>query len=94
MHAQFEAHPGRVLPVAYFLSFILLGTMIILNLFIGVIVNGMEEARQEMADEERARHMAATGRVSVGDDVAALRKQLSAMQEGLSALERRLKERE
>lgn len=94
MHAQFEAHPGRVLPVAYFLSFILLGTMIILNLFIGVIVNGMEEARQEMADEERARHMAATGRVSVGDDVAALRKQLAAMQEGLSALERRLKERE
>jgi voltage-gated sodium channel len=80
--------------VAYFLSFILLGTMIILNLFIGVIVNGMEEARQEMADEERARHMAATGRVSVGDDVAALRKQLAAMQEGLSALERRLKERE
>jgi hypothetical protein len=38
--------------------------------------------------------MAATGRVSVGDDVAALRKQLAAMQEGLSALERRLKERE
>lgn len=94
MHAQFGAYPSRLLPVGYFLSFILLGTMIILNLFIGVIVNGMDEARQEMADEERERHMATTGRTTATDDVAALRAQLSAMQEGLVALERRLKERD
>ena len=94
MHAQFEAYPGRVLPVAYFLSFILLGTMIILNLFIGVIVNGMDEARQEMADEERARHRAETGQTTPSDDVATLRAQLAAVQESLSALERRLKGRE
>lgn len=31
----------------YFVTFVLLGTMIALNLFIGVIVNGMEEARTE-----------------------------------------------
>jgi voltage-gated sodium channel len=31
----------------YFISFIVLGTMIFLNLFIGAIVNGMEEARGE-----------------------------------------------
>ncbi len=30
----------------YFVSFIILGTMIILNLFIGVIVGGMDEARK------------------------------------------------
>ncbi|HAS44881.1 MAG TPA: potassium transporter [Microscillaceae bacterium] len=31
----------------YFVSFVLLGTMIMLNLFIGVIMNGMDEAKQE-----------------------------------------------
>lgn len=31
----------------FFVSFVLLGTMIILNLFIGVIMNGMDEAREE-----------------------------------------------
>jgi len=34
----------------FFVSFVLFGTMIILNLFIGVIMNGMDEAREE-ADE-------------------------------------------
>jgi voltage-gated sodium channel len=94
MGAQFAAYPNRVIPVTYFVSFILLGTMIILNLFIGVIVNGMDEARQEMADEERERHQAATGKTTASDDVATLRAQLAAMQEGLVALERRLKGRE
>ncbi len=94
MQAQFGAYPNQVIPVLYFLSFILLGTMIILNLFIGVIVGGMDEARQEMADEERQRHLETTGRTTAADDAAALRKQLSAMQDGLSALERKLKNRD
>jgi voltage-gated sodium channel len=34
----------------YFISFILLGTMIVLNLFIGVIVNGMSEAKATLVD--------------------------------------------
>jgi voltage-gated sodium channel len=41
---------GVSLPVvAYFVSFILLGTMIMLNLFIGVIMNGMTEMQAEAA---------------------------------------------
>lgn len=36
-----------VAAVLYFTSFILLGTMIVLNLFIGVIMNGMTEATAE-----------------------------------------------
>jgi voltage-gated sodium channel len=93
MFAQFEAYPSRLVPVTYFLSFILLGTMIILNLFIGVIVSGMDEARQEMAEEERERHLAKSGRTTPGDDVAALRTQFVAVQDSLAALERRLKEK-
>ncbi|MBX2828600.1 MAG: ion transporter [Flavobacteriaceae bacterium] len=36
----------------FFVSFVLLGTMIILNLFIGVIMNGMDEAREEAIEED------------------------------------------
>jgi voltage-gated sodium channel len=43
-----QASPA--LGAAFFVSFVLIGTMIVLNLFVGVIVNGMEEAQ---AEEER-----------------------------------------
>lgn len=39
----------------YFVSFIVLGTMIILNLFIGVVVSSMNEMQDELADEELSR---------------------------------------
>ena len=34
-----------------FVSFVLFGTMIILNLFIGVIMTGMEEAKKSINEE-------------------------------------------
>jgi voltage-gated sodium channel len=34
----------------YFVSVVLVGTMIMLNLVIGVILNGMDEAQKEVAD--------------------------------------------
>jgi voltage-gated sodium channel len=37
--------------VAFFVSFILVGTMVIMNLFVGVIMKGMEEAHQEQEKE-------------------------------------------
>ncbi len=47
---QQAAYP--VLAPLYFVSFILLGTMIVLNLFIGVIVNGMSEAQADLLLEK------------------------------------------
>ncbi len=38
-------------PFLYFASFILIGAMIIMNLFIGVIMNSMQESQNEMIDE-------------------------------------------
>ncbi|MBP3191773.1 ion transporter [Natronogracilivirga saccharolytica] len=39
----------------YFVTFVLIGTMIVLNLFIGVIMNSMDEAKRDARDEaERA----------------------------------------
>ncbi len=42
------------LSISYFVSFVLIGTMIFLNLFIGVIMNGMDEAKADMLLEEQA----------------------------------------
>lgn len=39
--------------VFFFVSFVLIGTMIFLNLFIGVIMNGMDEAKAEMMINDR-----------------------------------------
>lgn len=36
----------------YFVSFVLVGTMIVLNLFIGVIMNSMEEAKKDARESE------------------------------------------
>jgi len=38
-------------PFFYFASFILIGAMIIMNLFIGVIMNSMEESQKELTQE-------------------------------------------
>jgi len=38
-------------PFFYFASFILIGAMIIMNLFIGVIMNSMDESQKELAKE-------------------------------------------
>lgn len=38
-------------PFLYFASFILIGAMIIMNLFIGVIMNSMEESQKEISQE-------------------------------------------
>lgn len=35
---------------AYFITFILFGTFVLVNLLIGVIINGMEEAREELRE--------------------------------------------
>ena len=40
-----------VWPFIYFASFILIGAMIIMNLFIGVIMNSMQESQNELTQE-------------------------------------------
>lgn len=41
------------LSITFFVTFVLIGTMIFLNLFIGVVMNGMDEAKNEMLLEEQ-----------------------------------------
>ncbi len=55
--------------ITYFLSFVLFSTMIMLNLFIGVIMNSM----QEMADEKSAENITAG---NVADELEQLENEL------------------
>ncbi len=50
-HLCTESVTRPLLAPLYFVSFVLVGTMIFLNLFVGVILSGMEEARREVAGE-------------------------------------------
>jgi len=51
MRVQLDAGQSIAAPI-YFVSFIVLGTMIVLNLFIGTIVGSMTEAQEEHKDEK------------------------------------------
>ena len=91
MRAQFEAEGGSHWPVvAYFVTFILLGTMIILNLLIGVIMNGMQEATTEAQDAVRARHERTRGAPSVGDELVLVERSVDELKRQLEALRKRV----
>lgn len=53
MNLCINSKGSLVLSVTYFVSFVLIGTMIFLNLFIGVIMNGMDDAKNEMLLESQ-----------------------------------------
>jgi len=84
--------PARfpVLAPFYFISFILIGTMIILNLFIGVIMNGMAEAQEEadqLAERQRQLDVSAAGETeTLSRDLLALEKQAVELQLAIRAI--------
>jgi voltage-gated sodium channel len=75
--------------VIYFVSFIQLGTMIMLNLFIGIIMNSMSEMHAELEEQVMARqHLAEHG--SVLSDLTALDQQLSTLKSQIKNLRGKL----
>ena len=82
-----NSQPNIILGAFFFVSFVLVGTMIILNLFIGVIMSGMDEAQAEAKELERAEGM---GDETAVDNVVELQVQLETIQESLRALQQRL----
>lgn len=71
-----------------FVSLVMLGTMIILNLFIGVIMTGMESAREENELEERERKREALGdeAPSLEDDLGTLAREMDRVHNQLMRL--------
>lgn len=72
------AVPGIVVTL-YFVSFIVLGTMIILNLFIGIVMNSMAEMHRELEQDTAG-----------GQPLAVLAGELGAMERQLRALQLQL----
>ena len=73
----------------FFVSFVLFGTMIFLNLFIGVILNGMDEAQREAAEEEQLAKAAKEGAPRhLDDELLALTQQLDLIKEQIGRIQR------
>jgi voltage-gated sodium channel len=90
MKTQLEAGVPPWVVVPYFVCFILIGTMVMLNLLIGVIINGMEEARQETAEaRDQAEHPEETAEGELCRRLAEARAQAAALAELLARLEQR-----
>jgi voltage-gated sodium channel len=78
----------------YFVSFIMLGTMIMLNLFTGVIISSMEEAQAEQAEEVREEHLKKKGFLTLHDELALLSGQLHNLTVRIKGMELKEQERE
>jgi voltage-gated sodium channel len=87
-----EAHP--IASPVYFVTFILLGTMIVLNLFTGVIVGSMEESQEEAAEHARQRKRELTGKISPADDLGELEAKLDEIAQNIRSVKRRLEKGE
>lgn len=83
-----SSHP--IAAPVYFLSFILLGTMIMLNLFIGVIINGMEETNKEEEIKELAKIREQLKNISVEQEINLIAEDLNKINESLKLLKNRI----
>jgi voltage-gated sodium channel len=82
------AQPG--IAVAYFVSFVLIGTMVMLNLFIGVIMNGMSEAQAEAEEMlEKERRASGLPEHDLRGELVRLARQIGEMERSLETLARR-----
>lgn len=81
---EVEATPSArpIAAALFFSSFVLLGTMVMLNLFIGVIISSMEEAQAE-------RDGAESGAPSIDEELDGLERQLAEMQKRIKSIRTR-----
>jgi len=83
------AHVPAVKVALYFGTFIVFGTMIILNLFIGIIMNSMAEMHAEIAERDRAQQAGATAAPTVEDELESVEREMKALQLRMAGLRRR-----
>ena len=76
----------------YFVSFVLVGTFVVLNVVIAIIVNSMDEVRAMELERERKELVAAA--LSDGEPDRVLKERLDALRQALDELERSIVEGE
>ncbi|MEM8782570.1 MAG: ion transporter [Planctomycetota bacterium] len=72
----FEPKPQPLVGAFYFVSFVLFGTMIMLNLFIGVVIKSMEEAEDEQNRAQREKSLDADGHLTEAEELVLLEERL------------------
>ncbi len=77
---------------AFFVSFVLVGTMVILNLFVGVIMTGMDEAQREHEEERILLKAQGKGSQDLETQLLALNAQLEEVGNQLERVRRLAKE--
>lgn len=82
--------PQPIATVLYFSSFILVGGMIIINLFVGVILNGITEVKAELEAKAWAKAQELEHK-GVYDEVLAVSHKIDELQKQLAGLQSRLK---
>jgi len=80
------AHAGGAVVGFYFVTFIVFGTMIILNLFIGIIMNSMAEMHEEIAARAAADRPAPA---TVAEEIRQLEDELEALRQRAARLRQR-----
>ncbi len=80
---------SRVAAVLYFVSFIMLGTMIMLNLFIGIIMNSMAEMHTEIEERDRLKHLTQTGQTTLQDELVLFERQVEELKRQATRLRER-----
>ncbi|MBE2212959.1 MAG: ion transporter [Opitutaceae bacterium] len=85
LYASVQLHKP-IAAAVYFFSFILIGTMIMLNLFIGIVMNSMTEVHAELEQRERVR---SGSRDSREDELRALAAELRLLSVRMEALRER-----
>ena len=74
----------------YFVTFIVFGTMIISNLFIGIIMNSMAEMHDEIAESDRTANATPTEAPAIETELRELERQTEALQKQMRRLRKRL----
>jgi len=70
----------------HFVSYVLPGTTVMLNLFIGVVVNGMHETQREQELAVRRQHLDQLGQLTLGDEMKLIEHELDKLKEQMQAL--------
>jgi voltage-gated sodium channel len=83
---QSKAMP--VLGAIYFVSFVMIATMILLNLFVGVIINSMDEAMKDAKDAELIQ---LRGKNTLQEEIAELSRQMEALHNQMERILRKVK---
>lgn len=84
------SHASPVAGAMFFVTFVLTGAMIVLNLFIGVIMNGMDEMKAE-AEFQALANKRAQSEVSLSEEVVLIENQVQELSSNLKVLNERLK---